>query len=140
MKYLHGAVTTSRATALKRAGDAAAKVLDEVGQVANGIAVGNGIPAASTVTFVVEPAAEDEVGGDGEEKAGEKEVDVSGAGTGEKKKRNHGADPTYMMMIQVKKPQCSDLPPGPEPLSPPSSHAYLVYHVSRSTSRSSSIL
>lgn len=72
MKYLHGAVTTSRATTLKRAGDAAAKVLDEVGQVANGVTVGNGIPAASAVTLVVEPAAEDEVGGDGEEKTGER--------------------------------------------------------------------
>lgn len=138
MKYLHGAVTTSRATALKRAGDAAAKVLDEVGQVANGVAVGNGIPAASAVTLVVEPAAEDEVGGDGEEKTGERGQTLAELER-EGKKKKHRADPTYMMMTQVKKPQCSDLP-GPEPLSPPSSHAYLVYHVSRSTSRSSSIL
>lgn len=70
MQDLHGAVPASRATALHGTGDAAAKVLDQVGQVAERVAVGHGVPASGAVALVVEPAAEDEVRSDAQEDAG----------------------------------------------------------------------
>lgn len=42
--------------------DAAGPVLDEVGDVADGVAVGEEVPTAGAVAVVVEPGAEDEVG------------------------------------------------------------------------------
>lgn len=42
-------------------------VLEEVGDIADGVAVGEEIPAAGAVAVVVEPGTEDEVGSDAEE-------------------------------------------------------------------------
>jgi hypothetical protein len=42
-------------------------VFEEVGDVAEGIAVREKVPSTGTVAVVVEPGAEDEVGGDAEE-------------------------------------------------------------------------
>jgi hypothetical protein len=46
---------------------AANPVFHEVGDIAEGIAVWKKIPATGAVAVVVEPGAEDEVGGDAEE-------------------------------------------------------------------------
>lgn len=45
-------------------------VLEEVGDIANGVAVREEIPAAGAVAVVVEPRAKDEVGSDAEEGTG----------------------------------------------------------------------
>lgn len=42
-------------------------VLEEVRDIADGVAVGEEIPATGAVTVVVEPGAEDEIGSDAEE-------------------------------------------------------------------------
>jgi hypothetical protein len=53
---LYSAVTTSRFTSdLHPTSHAAAEVLDDVGKVADGVAVGNEVPAASSVAVVVKP-------------------------------------------------------------------------------------
>jgi hypothetical protein len=55
-ELLYSAVTTSRFTSdLHPTSHAAAEVLDDVGKVADGVAVGNEVPAASSVTVVVQP-------------------------------------------------------------------------------------
>lgn len=129
-KDLHGAVTASRATTLHGAGDAAAEVLDQVGQVTDGVAVRHSVPAAGAVSLIVEPAAEDEVGGGAEEETVWRKLAYAQC------MKNMA---TYMMINQVKKPQCSDLL-EPESSLPPSSQANLVYQVRRSTSKPSSSL
>lgn len=52
---------------MQRVDHAANPVFEEVGDVAEGIAVWEEVPATGTVAVVVEPGAEDEVGGDAEE-------------------------------------------------------------------------
>lgn len=55
-KLLHSAVTTSGITPdLYPARHTTAKVLDNVREVADGVAVGDEIPSASAVAVVVEP-------------------------------------------------------------------------------------
>lgn len=94
--------------------------------------MGNSIPATGAVAFVVEPAAEDEVGGGAEEDTVEQRISRRSV-------QGRRQESTYMMIIQVKKPQCSDLL-GLEPSFPPSSQANLVYQVIRRTSKPSSSL
>jgi hypothetical protein len=52
-------------------------VFEEVGDVAEGIAVREKVPATGAVAVVVEPGAEDEVGGDAEEDTKKKVVSMS---------------------------------------------------------------
>lgn len=55
-QILHGTVATSRISAdLDPARHAATEILDNVGQVANGVAVRDQVPTASAVAVVVEP-------------------------------------------------------------------------------------
>ena len=42
-------------------------VFEEVRHISDGVAMGEKIPSASTITVVIEPGTEDEVGGDSEE-------------------------------------------------------------------------
>lgn len=56
-----GTITTPTATALDGIDDAAHPVLQEVGDVADGVAVGEEVPAAGAVAVVVEPGAEYQV-------------------------------------------------------------------------------
>lgn len=65
--YSNSAVTTSRSTASECIDHRSAPVLDEVGNVADGVSVGKKVPASSAVAVVVEPRAEDQVGCDEQE-------------------------------------------------------------------------
>lgn len=62
-------ITAPTPTPLHRLEDLAPKVLGDIGHIADGVAVGQQVPAASAVAVVVEPGAEDEVGCDAEEEA-----------------------------------------------------------------------
>lgn len=62
------AVTTSRPAPLQRIDDPPQPVLEKVRNVTEGVAVREKVPATGTVAVVVEPGAENKVGGDAEEK------------------------------------------------------------------------
>lgn len=62
-------VAAPTAAALDRVEHPADPVLEQVGHVAEGVAVREQVPAAGAVASVVEPGAEDEVGCDGEEES-----------------------------------------------------------------------
>ena len=64
-----GTVTTSTAAALERARDAPAPVLQDIRHVADGVTVGEQVPATSAIAVIIEPGAKDEVCGGGEEDA-----------------------------------------------------------------------
>lgn len=67
--FLHGAVASSAARPLDCVNDLSAEIFQDVGQVADGVTVREEVPAAGAVAVVVEPGAEDEVGGGGKEEA-----------------------------------------------------------------------
>ena len=62
-------ITAPTPTPLHRLENLTPKVLSDVGHVADGVAVGEQVPAAGAVAVVVEPGAENEVGCDAEEEA-----------------------------------------------------------------------
>ena len=66
---LDGRVAAPTAAALDRVEHPADPVLQQVGHVAEGVAVREQVPAAGAVARVVEPGAEDEVRCDGEKEA-----------------------------------------------------------------------
>ena len=66
----HGAVTAPAAAPLNRVEGPARPVLEEVGNVADSVAVRQEVPAAGAVAVVVEPGSEDQVGRGAEEDAG----------------------------------------------------------------------
>jgi hypothetical protein len=110
-------IPTSTSTALHSSSDLARKVLCNVRDITDRIAVGQQVPAASAVAVVVEPGSEDKVGGYGEEEA-VIQLDLTDA-------EKHGSVGTYMMKNHPKKPQW--LPPS---TGGASSHAYCVRHSS----------
>lgn len=67
----HSTIPSPAPTTLQRVPDPARKVLQDIGNIADSVAVREEIPAASAVAVVVEPGAEDEVGGDDHEQAEE---------------------------------------------------------------------
>ena len=67
---LHCTVPASRPWSLYCAHHPPSPVLHQIWNVANGVAVGQKIPAPCAVAVVVQPRAEDEVCGDAEEEAG----------------------------------------------------------------------
>jgi hypothetical protein len=67
LRGLDSSITPSAAACLYSPHDLARKVLCNVRDVAERIRMGEKIPATSAVTVVIEPRAEDEVGGDCEE-------------------------------------------------------------------------
>jgi hypothetical protein len=66
---LHSRISTPTPTTLHSPRHLTRKVLRNVRDIANRITVGQKVPPACAVAVVVEPGAEDEVGGDGEEEA-----------------------------------------------------------------------
>jgi hypothetical protein len=62
-------ITAPTPTPLHRLEDLAPKVLGDVGHIADGVAVGQKVPAAGAVAVVVEPGAKDEVGCNAKEEA-----------------------------------------------------------------------
>lgn len=102
-------------------------VIEDVRDVADGVAVGEQIPATGTVTVVVEPGSENEIGRRAEEDAGCRRnktlvVTIFDGDKGEEKV-------THMMISQVMNPQWL------EELLPLLSrtwlsHAYLVFQSS----------
>ena len=66
----HGAVPATASAALNGIQDPARPVLEEVGNVADSVAVRQEVPAAGAVAVVVEPGSEDQVGRGAEEDAG----------------------------------------------------------------------
>lgn len=68
-RSLDGAISSSAASALDSVQHPACPVLEEVGNVAEGIAVGEQVPAPCAVAVVVEPRAENEVCRDAKEDA-----------------------------------------------------------------------
>jgi hypothetical protein len=65
----HSAVATAASRALDCVEHGACPVLEEVGNVADSIAMGHEVPSTRAVSGVVQPGAEDQVGGDSEESA-----------------------------------------------------------------------
>lgn len=98
---LYGAVTPATTRALNRVDDLAPKVLENIGDVADRVAVGEEVPSASAVAVIVEPGAENEVGGGNEKQTGE----GSAAAHAHVLHESTCAAVAYMMMNQVKKPQ-----------------------------------
>ena len=94
----HGAVPATASAALNSIQDPARPVLEEVGDVADSIAVGQEVPAAGAVAVVVEPGAEDEVGRRAEEDAAIGLADALVS-------RKNYFDNTHMMTSHVKNPQ-----------------------------------
>lgn len=67
------AIASATASALDGVEHPARPVLEEVGDVAQGVAVGEEIPASCAVTVVVEPRAKDQVCRNAKEDAAERE-------------------------------------------------------------------
>lgn len=68
-RSLDGAISSPAASALNSVQHPACPVLEEVGNIAEGIAMGEQIPASCAVAVVVEPRAENEVCRDAKEDA-----------------------------------------------------------------------
>lgn len=66
---LHRTVPPAAARALHRVEHAPRPVLEQVGHITDGVAVGDQVPSSGPVSVVVEPRSEDEVGGDAQEDA-----------------------------------------------------------------------
>lgn len=62
-------IALTRLAPLHRINDPASKVLEQIGNIPDGVTVRKEVPAAGAVAVVIEPRAEDEVGGDKEEEA-----------------------------------------------------------------------
>lgn len=60
-------VSTPRATPLQCVDHATDPILEDIRDVTDGVAVGEEVPTTGTVAVVVEPGAENEVGGDAQE-------------------------------------------------------------------------
>lgn len=102
--HLYRAVPASRPRPLQCVDHAANPVFEEVGDVTEGIAMREKVPATGAEAVVVEPGAEDEIGGDAEEDTRGGIVSI----TLEKKntvKEIQVRVESYMIIIHVKKPQ-----------------------------------
>jgi hypothetical protein len=128
-QHLDGTVAAPTPGPLHRVEHATCPVLDEVRNVAQGVAVREEIPSTCTVAAVVEPRPEDKVGSDAQKGTTELLADIP--------RMQQGQEAPYMMNIHVKKPQW--LLPSDSPSSPLSwrlSQACFVCQVSRRMSAS----
>lgn len=94
---LHRAVAASGPRSLQRVDHPPQPVLEDIRNIAQSVAVWQQIPAASAVAVVVQPRAEDEVGGDAEE---DTILLAIASPLGKDKKEG-----THMMINHVKNPQ-----------------------------------
>lgn len=97
---LHRAISAPRPRPLKRIDHPFHPVLQDIRDVADGVAVREEIPATGSVAVVVEPGAEDEVCGGAEEDA------VATVSIHNTKCLARHDTITYIIISQVKNPQC----------------------------------
>lgn len=126
---LDRAVPAPATRPLNRVEDSPHPVLQQVRDVADGVAMGEQVPAPGPVPVVVEPGPENQIRGDAQEDATSPSAKFSCV-------HEWVAWSTHMMTNQVKNPQwLLLLPPSSSPsLGSRFSHAYLVCQVRRRTS------